>query len=92
MSDRGSAARFFVEIMKRAGIFLAGILMLVWLAGCETGPRFDAHATTQARLATLTNLAPVTVTNTADASLLQPPSEHFTLGPGATNRGGMAVL
>jgi len=68
--------------MKRVGIFLAGLLMLAGLSGCETGPRFDARATTQARLAALTNLAPVTVTNAADARLLQPPSEYFTLGPG----------
>ena len=68
--------------MKRAGIFLAGLLMLAWLSGCQTGPRFDARATTKARLAALTNLAPVTVTNAADTSLLQAPSESFTLGPG----------
>ncbi len=68
--------------MKRVATFFGGALMLALLAGCGTGPRFDARATTQARLAALTNLAPVTVTNAADASLLQPPSARFTLGPG----------
>src|SRR5260221_9431169 len=68
--------------MKRVATFFGGALMLALLAGCGTGPRFDARATTQARLAALTNLAPVTVTNAADARLLQPPSEYFTLGPG----------
>src|SRR5260221_478837 len=68
--------------MKRVATFFGGALMLALLACCGTGPRFDARATTQARLAALTNLAPVTVTNAADASFLQPPSARFTLGPG----------
>jgi polysaccharide biosynthesis/export protein len=69
--------------MKQLGIaFLVGILALALLSGCRTGPSFDERAATQARLAALTNLAPVAVTNAAQAGLLQPPAEHFTLGPG----------
>src|SRR6267154_3167706 len=70
--------------MKQLGILFAGILALTVLAGCETatGPHFDPHAATQAQLAALTNLTTVAVTNAADAGLLQPPSQHFTLGPG----------
>ncbi len=69
--------------MKRLGIAFLGIPALVLLSGCQTpGPGFDARAATQARLAALTNLALVAVTNAAPAGLLQPPAERFTLGPG----------
>lgn len=66
--------------MKQSGIILAAVVALALLAGCKTGPRFDAHAATQARLAALTNL--VTVANGSDTNLLAPSSRLFTLGPG----------
>src|SRR5258708_27314160 len=70
--------------MKRLGIAFLGMLALVPLSGCRTTrPGFDAREATQARPAALTNLAPVAVTNATLSNLLQPPSEHFTLGPGA---------
>ena len=68
--------------MKRAALCFFGIAALAWLCGCKTGPRFDAFAATQARLAALTNLTPVAVTNRVDPALLQAPAERFTLGPG----------
>jgi polysaccharide export outer membrane protein len=62
-------------------ILLAGLMALALLTGCKTGPTFDAHAATQARLAALTNLTTLAVTNTPDTNLLQSPSDEFTLGP-----------
>lgn len=68
--------------MKRVGLHLLQIVAAALLCGCKTGPRFDAHAATQSRLAALTNLTAVAMTNQMDAGLLQIPSEHFTIGPG----------
>jgi polysaccharide export outer membrane protein len=68
--------------MKRAKIVLAGTAVLAMLAGCATGPRFDVHTDTQARLSALTNLTTVAVANPLDSGLLQPPAGNFTLGPG----------
>lgn len=70
--------------MKRAFIFLTGIVATLGLAGCRTtsGPHFDAHAATAAKIATLTNLTEVAMTNAADSALLRLPTEHFQLGPG----------
>jgi len=68
--------------MKQTGIVFAGVLALAFLAGCKTGPHFDANARTQAGLAALTNLTTVAVTNGVDVGLLESPSQHFTLGPG----------
>ncbi|HEY2329660.1 MAG TPA: polysaccharide biosynthesis/export family protein [Verrucomicrobiae bacterium] len=64
--------------------FLPGLCALALLAGCgtTTGPRFDAHAATAAKIAALTNLATVALTNAPDSALLQLPTEHFRLGPG----------
>ena len=68
--------------MKRVETYLWGMVALAFLCGCKTGPRFDARAATQARLAALTNLTMVAVTNQAAPGLLETPSEPFTLGPG----------
>src|SRR5690349_16411316 len=70
--------------MRRKLIFLLGALGLVVLTGCGTtmGSRFDAHAATDAKIAVLTNLTAVAVTNVPDAALLQLPTERFKLGPG----------
>jgi len=70
--------------MKRLAAIFPVVLMLVVLTGCQTkmGPQFDAHAATAARLAGITNLTAVAVTNGEGGDLLQPPAERFKLGPG----------
>jgi len=63
--------------------WLAGLVVVMALSGCKsTGPQFSAQAESAARLAALTNLTTVVVTNRADAEMLRPPAENFTLGPG----------
>src|SRR5882757_1527700 len=70
--------------MKRALVFFLGIFALVLLTGCETANDgfFKDPASTAASPAASGDFAAVTVTNGPDSNLLQPPSEHFTLGPG----------
>ncbi|MBW8865001.1 MAG: SLBB domain-containing protein [Verrucomicrobia bacterium] len=70
--------------MKRKILFLALIAALLLLVGCgtTTGPRFDAAATTRARIAELTNLTAVATSAGPDSALLQVPTQYFRLGPG----------
>jgi len=70
--------------MKRKILFLVLVAAMVLLVGCgtTTGPRFDAAATTQARIAELTNLTAVAASAGPDAALLQVPTQYFKLGPG----------
>jgi polysaccharide biosynthesis/export protein len=70
--------------MKWLFRFLVGLAALMLLTGCETanGPKFNAQAASAAKLTALTNLTAVATTSAADAALLQPPMETFTLGPG----------
>jgi protein involved in polysaccharide export with SLBB domain len=56
------------------GSLLTACLLTV-VAGCATGPRFDAHSK-------VNTLAATTVTNDLGAELLRPGSGFFTLGPG----------
>ena len=65
---------------------LLGALTLAILPGCQTasGPRFDARATTTAKLVALTNLTSVAETNRLNPEWLAPPTNRFTLGPGDT--------
>src|SRR5882724_8981284 len=70
--------------MKRDLVFFTGIFALALLAGCKTANVgfFKDPPPKSAGRAVTGNFKPVTVTNEATSGLLQPPSEHFTLGPG----------
>src|SRR6266480_6759700 len=70
--------------MKRAGFCWLCGLALATLLGCQSasGPRFDARATSAAKLAALTNFSTVTETNLLSLEWLKPPTNRFTLGPG----------
>lgn len=61
--------------MKIIPLLSSAGLLLALLAGCATGPRFDAQNT-------FASLAPTTVTNDLSPELLQPGKDFFTLGPG----------
>jgi len=61
--------------MKTIISLVATAYVLALLAGCTTGPRFDARS----KIATL---SAATVTNDLNPDLLRPGKDFFTLGPG----------
>jgi protein involved in polysaccharide export with SLBB domain len=64
--------------MKR--VWLAGLLLLGIVAGCQTGARrFEPYATPAAAV---TDLVAAQATNRIDPAWLKPPEHPFTLGPG----------
>jgi polysaccharide biosynthesis/export protein len=70
--------------MKTTGFCIVGSMALALLLGCRitTGPRFDAHEASSAKLVALTDLTSVELTNRLNAEWLKPPTNLFTLGPG----------
>ncbi len=66
-------------MIKNASGLVLGVMAAMFMVGCQhTGPRFDPRAT-QASSAALQS---VTLTNQTPQSLLTPPTNLFTLGPG----------
>lgn len=79
---KSCAQRAFVPFLHSSLFILPLSLALALLAGCATGPLFNARTASAARLAALANFTTVTATNPATADLLEPPTGNYTLGPG----------